>query len=295
MQLSLPPLSAFELQLEPRLRAHVTELSGRIGERNLGRYAALQEAANYIQQQLGPGAAVHPYDVAGRAVSNIDLTLGAAPDRGAFVVGAHYDTVPGCPGADDNASGVAALLELARQAREHPPASPVRFVAFVNEEPPYFTSGAMGSVVYARALRARGERVTGMISLETIGYYRDEEHTQQYPAPFHLLFPNRGNFLAFVSNSRSAALLRKVVNGFKAHSALPVEAAPAPAGVPGVGWSDHWSFWREGYRALMVTDTAPYRNPHYHTAHDTPETLDYRRLARATAGLWGVVQAMTKR
>jgi hypothetical protein len=287
----LPPLTVFERELEPRLRAHVHELAGRIGERNVPRYAALREAAEYIARQLGPGAILHPYDVLGRTVSNLELAVGATGGP-AFVIGAHYDSVVGCPGADDNASGVAVLLELARLARERPPASPVRFVAFVNEEPPYFMTETMGSLVYAKALRAAGQRVTGMIALETIGYYRDDRHTQEYPPPFQLFFPDRGDFLAFVSNFRSASLLRRVVSTFKAHTDLPVESSPAPSAVPGVGWSDHWSFWQQGYRAVMVTDTALYRNRHYHTPHDTPDTLDYARLARAASGLRGVVQAL---
>jgi Zn-dependent M28 family amino/carboxypeptidase len=281
--------------LAAALEHHVRELAGNIGERHVYRYEALQTAAAYVRAQLGDGAKEHGSEVAGRTVSNLELVVGGDRSRGALVIGAHYDSAPGCPGADDNASGVAVVIELARLARERPPAAEVRFVAFVNEEPPYFQTAQMGSLVYARQLKANGVDVRGMVSIESVGYYTDAPRSQVYPPPFHLFFPDRGNFLGMVSDFASFRLLRQAAAAFRRATRLRLIASPAPADVPGVGWSDHWSFWQQGYRALMVTDTVPYRNPHYHTSRDTPDTLGYQRLAAATRGLWGVVERLTAR
>jgi Zn-dependent M28 family amino/carboxypeptidase len=147
----------------------------------------------------------------------------------------------------------------------------------------------MGSYVYAKRCRERGERVIVMLSLETIGYYSDVSGSQSYPIGFHPGYPNRGDFLGFVADLRSAGLLRRALKSFRNATSLPAAGAAAPALIPGVGWSDHWSFWQCGYRALMLTDTAPYRYPYYHTAEDTPEKLDYDRLARAFTGIEAIV------
>jgi Zn-dependent M28 family amino/carboxypeptidase len=170
----------------------------------------------------------------------------------------------------------------------------VRFVAFVNEEPPFFTSGEMGSRVYARACRARNDDIVAMLSLETIGYYSDAPRSQAYPAPFGLLYPDTGNFVTFVANYRSRPLLHQVMSAFRANAQFPSEGAAAPEWIPGVGWSDHWSFWKEGYPGVMVTDTALFRYPHYHTSQDTPEKLDYPRMARVFSGLQQVMRALAE-
>ena len=201
------------------------------------------------------------------------------------VVGAHYDTVPGCPGADDNASGVAALIEIARACLPSPPPRSLRLIGFVNEEPPFFQTGAMGSLRHAWAARERGERIVAMISLESLGVYSDAAGSQQYPFPLGAFYPDRGDFLAFVGNLRSAPLVRRAIGSFRRHAAFPSEGLAAPEWVPGVGWSDQWAFWQAGYPALMVTDTVPFRYPHYHLPSDTPDRLDYDRLARVVAGL----------
>jgi hypothetical protein len=296
MAIALSPLSHSEQHVEARLRAHVQHLSSVVGERHLGRYDALLAAAEYIRDRLGETGDrldVQEFRVEGLDVHNVELEHEGRDGRGeALVLGAHYDSVPQSPGANDNGSGVAALIELARLSSRMTTARAVRFVAFVNEEPPYFMTPQMGSVVYARRTRQRGERLTGMLSLETIGCYFDAPNTQQYPAPFQWFYPSTGNFLAMVSNFASAQLLRRAARAFRAHTALPLESAPAPASIPGVGWSDHWAFWQQGYRALMVTDTAPYRYPYYHTPADTAEKLDYGRMARAVTGLLGVVATL---
>ena len=201
------------------------------------------------------------------------------------VVGAHYDSVYGSPGANDNATGVAALLEMARSSKEWIPARTLRFVAFVNEEPPYFQTDNMGSRVYARRCRERGENITAMYSLETIGCYSDAENSQIYPFPFKLFYPTRGNFLGFVGNTSSRSLVRKSIRIFRENSAFPSEGIAAPGGLTGIGWSDQWSFWEEGYPGVMLTDTAIFRYKHYHKMADTPDKIDYERMARVVDGL----------
>ncbi len=205
-----------------------------------------------------------------------------------MVVGAHYDTVPGCPGANDNGSGVVATLALADAMAGTKAARTLRFVLFVNEEPPHFQTDLMGSRVYARRCRERSENIAGMISLETIGYFRDEPKSQHFPVPgLGLFYPTQGNFIAFVGNFGSRGWVRATVGSFRRHAAFPCEGAALPGFVPGVGWSDHWAFYQEGYPALMVTDTAPFRYPHYHEPTDTPDRVDTERMAR-------IVQAMER-
>ena len=201
-----------------------------------------------------------------------------------ILVGAHYDSVRGSPGANDNASGVAALLEIGRALKDAGLRRTVRLVAFVNEEPPFFFWGEMGSGVYARAARARGD-IRLMMSLEMLGAYSDEPGGQRYPPFLGWFYPDRANFIAFVSNLESRHVLRRTVEAFRSVSAFPSETLAAPGMVPGVSLSDQISFWREGYPAIMVTDTAYYRYPHYHTAQDTPDKIDYARMAQVVEGL----------
>lgn len=271
------------------LRAHVEMLAGTIGERNVWRYSGLQRAGDYISEVFtedGYDPARQFFDVSQVPVCNIEAVLrGASRPDEIVVLGAHYDTVPQCPGANDNATGVAALLELSRRFARRPQARSIRFVAFVNEEPPFFQTAQMGSVVYANAVKARGDRVVGMLALETMGYYSDAPGSQQYPGPMTLMYPDTGNFIGFVSNVASGRLLIKARRAFKERSRFPLQAAVLPAGVPGVGWSDHWSFWQAGYPAMMVTDTAPFRYPWYHSAADTPDKICFDRFGEVVDGL----------
>jgi Zn-dependent M28 family amino/carboxypeptidase len=171
----------------------------------------------------------------------------------------------------------------------------MRFVAFVNEEPPYFLSGEMGSLVYAGRCKARGDKISAMISLETIGYFSDAPHSQTYPSRvLGAFYPKVGNFIGFVGNVHSRALLRRVVALFREHAKIPSEGAALPSFVPGVSWSDQWSFWRNGYRGIMVTDTAPFRYPYYHSASDTPDKLDYDRFTLVVSGMEKVIEELDK-
>jgi Zn-dependent M28 family amino/carboxypeptidase len=278
------------------LRDDVQMLAGTIGERNVWTHAALQRASGYIAQAfrtLGYGVTLQPYAVAGKSVDNIEAALAGTsiPDE-VVLIGAHYDSVRGSPGADDNATGVAAVLELARRFAGRRQLRTLRFVAFVNEEPPFFQTPLMGSLVYANAARDRGDRITAMLSLETIGYYSDAPDSQTYPAPVGVFYPRTGDFIGFVSNVGSARLLFRARRAFRHGTSFPFRSAAVPAAIPGVGWSDHWAFWQAGYPAMMVTDTAPYRYPWYHTAEDTPDKVSPDRLAHVVDGLEHVVSAL---
>jgi hypothetical protein len=266
----LAPLSGEERALALRLRLHVAALAA--SERN----ADLETAARYIETALAKHHEPRSqyFESGARQVRNVEAGAGA------IVVGAHYDTVPGTPGADDNASAVAVLLELAALMKDDP--LPVRFVAFANEEMPYFLGPEMGSFVYARD---RGAGVRAMFSLEMLGFYRDAPGSQQYPAPLGLFYPDRADFIAFVGDLGARQLVRRAIGAFRRHAKFPSEGVAAPGFIPGVTWSDHWSFRRHGYAAVMITDTAFNRNPHYHLPSDTPDKLDYERMARVTLGL----------
>ncbi len=289
----LPPLSDAEATIRINLEEHLHRLADEIGERNLWRFESLQEAAAYICdsfRKYGYAPLTQEFSVEGKSVRNIEVIRSGAGEGPAVIIGAHYDTVPGSPGANDNATGVAAVLELARLLNAFEPRREIRLVTFVNEEMPFFATAAMGSWRYARRCASRGEAVSAMLSLETIGYYSDRPGSQQYPFPFGLFYPARGNFIAFVANLRSGMLVRKVVKSFRRNAAFPSEAVAAPGWMAGIGWSDHYAFWKAGYPAVMVTDTALFRYSQYHTAADTPEVVDVERLARVVHGLAGVVR-----
>ena len=291
----LPPLTEAQRTLADEIRADVTSLAGTIGHRDTAHPENLAKAADYIEGELkkaGLTVTRHPYDVAGVTCVNLDAQIGGKdkPDE-IVLVGAHYDSVRGAPGANDNASGVAAVLALVRRmAKEPPPARTLRFAAFVNEEPPYFRTERMGSLVYARACHAKGEKIVAMLTPETIGCYSDEPGSQHYPAPFSSFYPSTGNFIAFVGNVGSAALVKRIVGKFRNDVRFPSEGAALVGSIDGVGWSDHWSFWQCGYPGVMVTDTAPFRYRHYHTIDDTPDKIDYERTARVVEGLGIVVR-----
>jgi peptidase M28-like protein len=290
-------LSPDEIALRDELRADVQKLAGEIGERNMWRYPQLKAAADFIEDSFSR-AGFRPrrdsYQLRGQACHNIEAEIaGARPDI--LLIGAHYDSVFGSPGANDNGSGVAALLALARRFAGKTTQHTVRFVAFVNEEPPYFLSDEMGSFVYASRCKARGDKIAAMISLETIGYFSDSPDSQRYPSPgLGFFYPKIGNFIGFVSNVQSRALLRRVIGLFRENAKIPSEGAALPAFIPGVSWSDQRSFWRHGYPGIMVTDTAPFRYPYYHSSSDTPDKLDYDRFTLVVSGIEKVIEGLDK-
>lgn len=276
-------------RLMATLRHDVSVLASDIGERNTARYRNLDRADTFIQQSFksaGLPVIHHTYSVEGKACHNIITELqGIGDGHEIVVIGAHYDSVRGGPGANDNASGVAALLALARSLGSSRLNRTLRFAAFVNEEPPYIRTKQMGSLVYARACRDRGDDIVAMLSLETLGCFPSYDPPSNDPWPAKLLRPLQGNFLALVSNLRSRRLLHRVAGGFRRASHLPVRAFALPGFLPGVRSSDHWSFWQCGYPAMMATDTAPFRYPFYHTRYDTPDKLSYGALAEVVEGL----------
>ncbi len=289
----LPALTPEEAALRDRLRRHVAVLAGEIGPRGVFDPPAMERAVAHVERAMraaGLAPSRETWTEEGLEVCNVVAeTRGTDPAAGVLVVGAHYDSVAGCPAADDNGSGVAALLELPSLLAGRTMRRTVRWVAFANEEPPFFGTERMGSSVHARRAAARGDRIAGMISLETLGYYADGPGSQRYPRGFALLYPAEGNFLCFVGNVASRSMVRSAVATFREHATLPSEGAALPGWIPGVSLSDQRCFWAEGWPALMVTDTAPFRYEMYHSGADTPDQLDYDRFARAVAGLAPVV------
>ena len=296
----LPALTDEEMALAASLKLHMASIAAR--EHNIAHYDELEKVARHIEATLASfGYAVgrQEFSVDGRLVRNIDATIEPPAEKldpEVIVVGAHYDSASGTPGANDNGSGAAAVIELARLLRDldHKSGKRIRFVLFVNEEPPYFMTEAMGSLRYARALAERRERVVAMYSLETIGFYSSEPGSQHYPAPFGLIYPDRGDFIAFVGMLGSRPLLQETLRSFRAHTAFPSIGGVAPGFIPGIAWSDHWSFAEHGFQAVMVTDTALFRYPHYHLPSDTPDKVDSEQLARVVKGIERVIRDLAR-
>jgi len=287
-----------EQQTAARLRQHVTALAG---ERNWRKREALEAAARYIEGQMqGMGYQMTRQAVPSKSgtVYNLEARLDGSGgiSRGLVVIGAHYDSAEDTVAANDNGSGVAVLLELARAfagGKAAPDFEGVRLVFFVNEEPPYFQTEMMGSLVYAKELAAQKKKVAAMYSLETMGAYYDTPGSQRYPLPgLSHVYSETGNFLGFVSDTGARAAVREAVAAFRATRRLPSEGIAAPAQLEGIDWSDHWSFRTQGYPGVMITDTAPFRYDHYHTQQDTPDKIDYQRLAKATLGLREMFERM---
>jgi hypothetical protein len=296
----LAPLAADErsrghggLPLADQLKRDVTKLAGEIGPRNLQRPAKLAAAADFVERELtaaGYEVTRQTYQVEGIDCWNLETEIrGSKTPNEIMLIGAHYDSYGTTPGADDNASGTASLLALARHFADARPERTLRFVAFTNEEPPYFQHATMGSLVYARSCRKRNDNLMCVLSLETMGYYSDQQDSQRYPPPLNLIYPSTGNFIGVIGNVASRPMVHRVVSALRKHIEFPSQGGAVPDVVSGVGWSDHWSFWQEGYQAVMITDTALFRNPHYHRPTDTPDKLNFDHLARVVQGLEGVV------
>lgn len=297
---ALPPLTAEEAALAASLERHIGVIAAR--EHNVAHHDELEKVARYIEATLrsfGHAVGRQEFLADGKLVRNIDVTIdppATISDPEVIVVGAHYDSARGTPGANDNASGAGAVIELARLLRDLAGVGGkrIRLVLFVNEEPPYFRTEAMGSLRYARVLADRKERVVAMYSLETIGFYSSEPGSQHYPAPFGLMFPDRGDFVAFVGLLGSRALLQQTMRSFRSHTAFPSIGGVAPSAIPGIAWSDHWAFAEHGFQAVMITDTALFRYPHYHRPSDTPDKVDVEKLARVVKGIERVIRDLVR-
>ena len=289
----LPPLTDAQALLRAELCRDVEKLAGQIGERNIWHYQSLTAAADFLEASLteaGYKVNRQNFQAEEKTCSNIEAEVtGTKQPEQIVIIGAHYDSVYGSPGANDNASAVAATLALARRFADKKTDRTLRFVFFANEEPPFFQTDRMGSLVYAGNCREKNEKIIAMLSLETIGYYTDQPNSQQYPFPLGLFYPSTADFIGFVGNLSSRKLLHKVVASFRKSCKFPSEAGAYPEIIPGINWSDHCSFWRQGYPAIMITDTAPFRYPYYHAPEDTPDKIDYDSLTRVTTGLQTVI------
>ncbi len=293
-----PPFLPAEVLVKERLKGHVRYLSETIGIRNARNPEAYREAADYIEaslKELGLAVNVQEYPVIGQKVRNLEAVIEGTSKLPGVIIGAHYDSVD-CPAANDNASGVAGVLEIARLIRERalPPRRTVRFVAFANEEPPYFCSEEMGSLVYARSLKANRVKLMGMLCMETIGYFSDLWGSQMIPKILKPTYTDdRGNFIGFFSNHKSRKWLKHVIGDFRTHAVVPSQGLAAPDIIQGIDFSDHWAFWECGYKAVMITDTAFMRYPHYHLPSDTWEKLTYDQFTRVVLGveqtLWNLL------
>ncbi len=287
---TLPALRPEQKDLANRLHEHITKLADEIGERNYLKIDQLHAAARYIKSTFlaepGVKTIAQPFQFEGRDYEIIIGELaGASRDPEVVVVTAHYDTVVGSPGANDDGSGIAAILELAAALGTSHHKRTIRFVALPTHEYPFWDGDGVSSYRYAKQCRAENENVVAMISLDTIGYYSDERSSQRLLWGMDSLYPDRGNFIAFVSNNKNRDLVRRTVKSFREHEAFPCEGMAVPEIIPGVGFSDHRMFWQFGYPGMMITDTAFYRYPGYHNSNDKPNLVDYNRLARVVSGL----------
>ncbi len=300
-------LNKEELATLQNLKKHIVFLAETVGQRNMYFPEQLESAAVYIDKSfrsqgykissheytLQKGLIPFPSEFKDQVPRNIEAEIPGDVYRDEIIlVGAHYDSVLGSPGANDNATGVAGLLEIGRLLSGKKLKRTVRLVAFVNEESPFFATKNMGSYVYAKRCSKRQENIRGMISLETLGYYSNVQGSQAYPFPLGFFKPDTGNYLGFVSNIRSRHFLKDFMKRFGDLVEFPMEGVAIPQIIPGIGWSDHRSFWKFDYPAIMVTDTALFRYPYYHTQEDTPEKIHYNHLARVVSGLLKVIEAL---
>ncbi|MEW6109849.1 MAG: M28 family peptidase [Nitrospirota bacterium] len=282
------------IALKHNLSKIVSVLAGDIGSRSHAETENLEKAACFIEDQFKSRGLVperQTFNLKGNDYHNIFSEVeGTGASDEILVIGAHYDTVGGSPGADDNASGIAGMLELSRLIAKAPAPYTVKFAAFTLEEPPFFRTKHMGSFIFASSMYKKNIKVKGMISLEMIGYFNKEKGAQYYPFPaFRWFYPNVGDYIAFVGNLRSKSFTNKFVRIFKDVSSIPVESLNALSLIPGVDFSDHLSFWRFRYPAFMITDTAFYRNPYYHGPGDTADTLDYGKMSELVLGIYKTI------
>jgi Zn-dependent M28 family amino/carboxypeptidase len=285
--------------LATTLRNDVYALADQIGERNMFKREKLAESEEWIHKRLHQSGLIPEKQIYrlqggqfhGQEAVNLitELTGTKHPDK-ILVIGAHFDSVYGSPGANDNASAVAVLLALVEYFKEKPQPLTVRFLFFTNEEPPFFHTHRMGSYAYASECRQKNEIITAMIALDGLGYFSDKPGSQHYPVPgLGFKFSDKADFIGFVTRFKDKTLLNRVTSAFTVRELIPIESATLPGFIPGVYWSDHWSFWKHGYPAILVTDTLIFRDPEYHTSGDTPERLDFKNMALITEGMKDVI------
>ncbi len=270
-------LNETEKDLRDYMRTVVNQMSDKIGIRNYQYYDNLEKAKKYISnefEQLGYVVKYQSYSIGGQRFDNIIASRSTSFDSKPLIIGAHYDSCFN-PGADDNGSGIAGILGLAKLFSNTPVVKKLIFVAFVNEEPPFFHTQSMGSRVYNRELKAKEIDIEGAIILEMIGYYSESLFSQKYLPLLGPFYPNKGNFIGVVGDFNSAYLVKNLKREFRKNTAFPIRTIVAPGSIPGINFSDNWSFWQEGFPAVMITGTAYLRNPHYHKQSDLSDTLNY--------------------
>ncbi len=277
--------------LPERLKKHVVKLSDEIGDRSVFNYDNLQKAAGYLEKEFllyGYSLEFQKYTVNNRETRNIIARkTGIKFPNEVIIIGAHYDSCFN-PGADDNASGIAGLLEVARMAANQDVDRTIEFVAFVNEEPPFFKTEEMGSRIYAKRARVENKNIKAVIVFDLIGFYSNKPFSQRYPVILGLFFPNKGNFIGAFGNFKSRYLVSEITKIFRRNSSFPI-ASIALGFIPGIDFSDHWSFWKEGYPAVMISDTAFLRHRNYHKNTDTWEKLNYKDMACVIEGIYEVL------
>ncbi len=294
----LPYLQKEEIILQDLLQQDIKKIAVEIGARNYSQYEKLNATKDFFETnftQFGYQLKQQEYKIDNKSYYNLAVErLGTEKPNEVIVVGGHYDSAFNAPGANDNGTGAAATLELARIFAQKSTKRTVRFVEFTNEEPPFFWTENMGSLVYAKQIDPRKEKVIAMLSLETMGYFSDQEGSQKYPFPIGLIYPQQGNFISFIGNLNSGDLVRRSIASFRRHAKFPSEGAALPSWIAGIGWSDQWSFWQQGYQGIMVTDTAPYRYPYYHTENDTFDKINFDKLTRIVSGLSAVISDLAE-
>jgi hypothetical protein len=283
-----------------RLRGWVIELASS-PHRSVDNWARLEAVAKWLDQQLkmqGWEVRHQSYSVPAHQAVNLSVLYvpeGVSPDAPRLIVGAHYDVCFDLPGADDNASGVAGLLELTHWVMQKKPKlkQPVEFVLWALEEPPFYDTDMMGSYVHAKSLKEKNISVKLAVSLEMIGYRSREKGSQRFPVDqLKYIYPDTGDFITLISNAENWTLTRKSKIAMQSYSAIPVYSMNAHSAIEGIDWSDHRSYWKFGFPAVMITDTSFYRNPNYHGAGDLPETLDYDFMAEVIRGVWGIMHEL---
>ncbi len=290
--------SSAQMRSAAKMEGHVRHLAGDIGPRHAGAPESILATLDYLEaswtmDDLRPTR--HRFGPDNEDFYNVELTIpGTDLAHEWVVIGAHYDTEPQTPGANDNASGVAVLLELGQRLHKQRFRRSIRLVAFANEEYPWGMTENMGSFAYARRCHERGEDVYAMLSLDSVGYFDDQEGSQRYPEPLGLYYGRKGDYLALVGDWSSAWLVRRSISAFRNSTRLPSEGSALPRMFRDIARSDHSSFWRFGYPAILLTDTAPFRDPTYHRPDDTPEHLDFKRLSLVLDGVENIARDLAE-
>jgi hypothetical protein len=282
---------------EVKLRQHVDAMSKDFYPRNSDHTENLNRCAEYISthfKNAGAEVEMQDYIVDKLTYKNVIGRFGVGKPK-KIIVGAHYDSCDETPGADDNASGVAGLLELAQLIGKDQPDAEIELVAYTLEEPPFFSGPQMGSVIHANSVASEKDKIIGVIVLEMIGYFSDAPGSQDYPVPVMKgYYPSRGNFITVVSRWDQSEWISDLKAGMKGTTDLPVYSFRGPASLPGVDFSDHRNYWPHDIPAAMVTNTAFYRNKNYHTEQDTADRLDYHRMGKVVVGVYEAIKALAK-